>query len=185
MGSNTKEYILACSVCARGKASHQPPIGLLRPLPTPGCPWSHIGVDFVTGLPVSDGMTTVLTIVDRFFKAAHFVGLPKLPSARETAVLLTNHVFRLHGIPLNIVSDRGPQFISQVWKSFCHALGATVSLSSSFHPQTNGQTESKSGSGVRHTLCCCFKSYFLEHSPKLDRICTQLTLLLCHRCFSI
>lgn len=141
MGSNTTEYVLACSVCARAKASHQPPIGLLRPLPTPGRPWSHIGVDFVTGLPVSDGMTTILTIVDRFSKAAHFVGLPKLPSAHETAVLLTNHVFRLHGIPLDIVSDRGPQFISQVWKAFCHALGATVSLSSGFHPQTNGQTE--------------------------------------------
>ena len=70
-----------------------------------------------------------------------FIGLPKLPSAHETAGLLTNHVFRLHGIPVDIVSDRGPQFISQVWKSFCQALGATVSLSSGFHPQTNGQSE--------------------------------------------
>lgn len=108
MDSDTKEYVLACSVCARGKTSHRPPVGLLRPLPTPGRPWSHIGMDFVTGLPVSDGMTTILTIVGRFSKAAHFIGLPKLPTARETVVLLTNHVFRLHGIPLDIVSDRGP-----------------------------------------------------------------------------
>lgn len=55
--------------------------------------------------------------------------------------MLVEHVFRLHGIPVDIVSDRGPQFISQVWKSFCNALGAKVSLSSGFHPQTNGQTE--------------------------------------------
>jgi len=107
-------------------------------------------MDFVTGLPVSDGMTAILSIVDRFSKAAHFIGLLKLPSARSTAVLLKNHVFGLHGIPLDILSDRGPQFISQVWKLFCHALGATVSQSSGFNPQT----ESKSGSGVRHMLCC-------------------------------
>ncbi len=59
----------------------------------------------------------------------------------ETANLLTVHVIRLHGIPSDIVSDCGPQFISQVWREFCKALGATASLSSGFHPQTNGQTE--------------------------------------------
>ena len=141
MEKDVKEYVLACTVCARGKTSHRPPVGLLRPLPTPGRPWSHIALDFVTGLPPSNGKTVILTIVDRFSKAVHFIGLPKLPSAQETADLLTNHVFRLHGIPVDIVSDRGPQFISQVWKSFCQALGATVSLSSGFQPQTNGQSE--------------------------------------------
>lgn len=141
MEKDVKEYVLACTVCARGKTSHRPPVGLLRPLPIPGRPWSHIALEFVTGLPPSNGKTVILTIVDRFSKAVHFIGLPKLPSAHETADLLTNHVFRLHGIPVDIVSDRGPQFISQVWKSFCQALGATVSLSSGFHPQTNGQSE--------------------------------------------
>ena len=72
---------------------------------------------------------------------SEFVPLSKLPSALETADLLTQHVFRLHGLPLDIVSDRGPQFTSQVWKAFCRALGASVSLSSGYHPQTNGQTE--------------------------------------------
>lgn len=60
---------------------------------------------------------------------------------KKTADQLTNHVFRLYGIPLDIGSDRGPQFISQVWKAFCQALGASVSLSSGFHPQTNGHCE--------------------------------------------
>ena len=98
-------------------------------------------MDFVTGLPPSDNNTTVLTIIDRFSKAAHFIALPKLPSASETADLLVAHVFRLHGIPMDIVSDRGPQFTSQVWRAFCKAMGATVSLSSLYHPQTNSQTE--------------------------------------------
>ncbi|KAJ8381441.1 hypothetical protein SKAU_G00022190 [Synaphobranchus kaupii] len=107
---DTRAFVLACPVCAKSKASHQPPSGLLHPLPVPGRPWSHIGVDFVTGLPLSEE-------------------------------LLVLHVVRLHGIPSDIVSDRGPQFSSQVWRAFCVALGASVSLSSGFHPQTNGQAE--------------------------------------------
>lgn len=114
---------------------------LLRPVPIPKCPLSHIALDFVTGLPPSSGNTVVLTIVDWFSKAVHFVALPQLPSALETAQLLTQHVFWLHGIPLDIVSDRGPQFTSRVWKEFCAELGAQVSLPSGFPPQTNDQTE--------------------------------------------
>ncbi|XP_078789607.1 uncharacterized protein LOC144984569 [Oryzias latipes] len=72
---------------------------------------------------------------------AHFIPLPQLPTATETADLMVKHVFRHHGIPMDIVSDRGPQFTSQVWKAFCSALGATVSLSSGYHPQSNGQAE--------------------------------------------
>uniref|UniRef100_A0AAQ4PE48 Gypsy retrotransposon integrase-like protein 1 n=1 Tax=Gasterosteus aculeatus aculeatus TaxID=481459 RepID=A0AAQ4PE48_GASAC len=138
---DARAYVLACTTCARNKASHRPPMGLLRPLPVPQRPWSHVALDFVTGFPPSDGNTVILTVVDRFSKAAHFLPLPKLPSARETADLLVQHVVRLHGIPADIVSDRGPQFSSQLWKAFCHTLGATASLSSGFHPQTNGQTE--------------------------------------------
>ena len=85
--------------------------------------------------------TPPVPVIDRFSKAAHFVALPKLPSSSETADLLVRHVFRLHGIPADIVSDRGPQFTSQVWRAFCAALGATPSLSSGFHPQSNGQSE--------------------------------------------
>ncbi|XP_037626231.1 uncharacterized protein LOC119488550 [Sebastes umbrosus] len=96
MTRDTRAFVSACSVCARSKASHQPPAGLLRPLPVPSRPWSHIAVDFVTGLPPSEGNTIILTVVDNFSKAVHFVPLPKLPSATETADLLVLHVFRLH-----------------------------------------------------------------------------------------
>lgn len=139
MATDTRKYVRACTICAQGKTTHRPPAGLLHPLPVPGRPWSHIALDFMTGLPLSEGNDTILTIVDRFSKAVHFVALAKLPSAAETAELLVNHVFRAHGIPVDIVSDRGPQFTSQVWKEFCLALGATVSLSSGHHPQSNGQ----------------------------------------------
>ena len=141
MTGDVREFVAACSVCARSKASHRPPAGLLRPLPIPSRPWSHIAVDFVTGLPPSEGNTVILTIIDRFSKAVHYVPLPKLPSALETADLLSKHVFKLHGIPVDIVSDRGPQFASRVWSAFCKAVGAAASLSSGYHPQTNSQTE--------------------------------------------
>ncbi len=79
--------------------------------------------------------------MDRFSKATHFIPLPKLPSARKTVVAVIDHVFRIHGLPTDVVSDRGPRFISKFWREFFRLLGASVSLSSGFHPQSNGQTE--------------------------------------------
>ncbi|KAI2646997.1 Transposon Ty3-I Gag-Pol polyprotein [Labeo rohita] len=138
---DVRRYVASCPVCAQSKSSNSPPAGLLRPLPIPSHPWSHIALDFVSGLPSSAGNTVILTIIDRFSKAAHFIPLPKLPSAKETALTVFDHVFKIHGLPSDIVSDRGPQFISQFWREFCRQIGATVSLSSGFHPQTNGQAE--------------------------------------------
>ncbi|CAJ1048226.1 uncharacterized protein lrfn4b [Xyrichtys novacula] len=138
---DVREFVKACPTCSQHKTSRRPPAGLLQPLPVPHRPWSHISLDFVTGLPTSDGHTVILTIVDRFSKMVHFVPLPKLPTAKQTAQLVLLHVFRLHGLPVDVVSDRGPQFSSVFWREFCSLLGATASLSSGFHPQTNGQTE--------------------------------------------
>uniref|UniRef100_A0A8C6LV70 Integrase catalytic domain-containing protein n=1 Tax=Nothobranchius furzeri TaxID=105023 RepID=A0A8C6LV70_NOTFU len=113
----------------------------MQPLPVPARPWSHIALDFVTGLPISKGKSVVLTIVDRFSKACHLVQLSKRPSAATTAQLLFLHVVRLHGIPSEILSDPRPQFITKVWKDFCSSIGAEPCLSSGFRPQTNGQCE--------------------------------------------
>lgn len=113
----------------QNKSPHQPNSGLLQPLPIPEQPWSHIVLDFVTGLPLSQGHMVIITL-DHFSKAAHFIPLAKLPSSKQTAKTLVHQVIRLHGILKDIVSDRGPQFISEVWKAFCAALGATASLSS-------------------------------------------------------
>ncbi|XP_036072769.1 uncharacterized protein lrfn4b [Oryzias melastigma] len=155
MSRDTQDFISGCPVCARNKVSHTPPAGQLHPLSIPTRPWSHIALDFVTGLPPSSGKTVIMTIVDRFSKAAHFVALPKLPSAAGTAALMLTHVFRLHGIPVDIVSDRGPQFVSQVWKAFCAAFGATASLSSGFHPQSNGQAERTNQDLEAALRCVC------------------------------
>lgn len=126
MKNDVSDYVNACTVCAMYKVSNRRPPGELLPLSVPKRPWSHISLDFVTGLPPSSGNTVVLTVVDRLSKMAHFIPLPKLPSAKETAEALINHVFRIHGFPEDVVSDRGPQFISKFWKEFCSLLGATA-----------------------------------------------------------
>uniref|UniRef100_A0A8C7YDJ1 Uncharacterized protein n=1 Tax=Oryzias sinensis TaxID=183150 RepID=A0A8C7YDJ1_9TELE len=98
-------------------------------------------MDFVTGLPVSRGHTAVLTVVDRFSKMVRFIALPRLPSAKATAEIIMHQIVRYYGFPRDIVSDWGPQFVSQFWKEFCPLIGAKVSLSSGHHPESNGQTE--------------------------------------------
>ena len=85
MREDVQNFVSACSVCAQAKVTHQPPQGFLQPLPIPHRPWSHVALDFVTGLPTSNHNTTILTIIDRFSKTVHVVPLTKLPSASETA----------------------------------------------------------------------------------------------------
>lgn len=115
-----KDYDDACPTCAQQNTLHQPPSGLLQPLPGPSRPWSDISLDFVTGLLPSEGNTTVLTVVDRFSKMVHFIPLTKLPSAKETADVVLHHAFRLHDFPRDVVSDQGP--FSQFWRAFCKLL---------------------------------------------------------------
>ncbi|KAI2664122.1 Transposon Tf2-11 polyprotein [Labeo rohita] len=143
MHRDTTRYIQSCSVCAMSNTPRHLPTGKLVPLPIPQRPWSHIGVDFVTDLPTSEGQTCILVTVNRFSKACKLIPLPGLPTAMEIAEHLFHHVFRNYGLPEEIVSDRGPQFISHVWKAFFKLLGVSVNLSSGYHPQTNGQTERK------------------------------------------
>ncbi len=143
MAREVRRFVQVCEECAISKSPRHLPAGKLLPLPLPNRPWSHLGVDFVTDLPASEGNTCILVIVDRFSKSCRLIPLKNLPSAMEMVEQMFNHVFRYFGIPEDIVSDRGPQFISRVWKNFLKLLGVTVSLSSGYHPQTNGQTERK------------------------------------------
>ena len=80
-------------------------------------------------------------IVDRVTKSAHFLAIKTTDSAKDYAKLYINEIVRLHGIPFSIISNRGPQFTSHFWKSFQKGLGTQVNLSTTFHPQTDGQAE--------------------------------------------
>lgn len=141
MRKDVTDYVAACPTCAVNKVPRTLPTGLLQPIPAPRQPWTHLTMDFISDLPKSAGMTAIWVIVDRFSKMTHFVPLPGLPTAEALSALFISHVVRHHGIPSNIISDRGAQFISRFWRAFCKKIGVTLSLSTSHHPQTDGQTE--------------------------------------------
>ncbi|KAI2654711.1 Transposon Tf2-6 polyprotein [Labeo rohita] len=162
--SDTINHIRGCSVCNTTKVPRRLPAGLLQPLPVPQRPWSHLAIDFITDLPPSKGHTTILTIVDRFSKGCRLIPLPKLPTAMETAELLCNWVFRIYGLPEDIVSDRGPQFTSRLWASFFHLLGVNISLTSGYHPQANGQAER-----LNQELIRFLRSYCQNHQEDWSR----------------
>ncbi|CAJ0919665.1 unnamed protein product [Ranitomeya imitator] len=134
-------FVAACSSCAHNKTPKKLPAGHLLPLPIPSAPWQHIAMDFITDLPASSGCTVIWVVVDRFSKMGHFTPLSGLPSAPKLAKLFIQHVLRLHGLPLHIVSDRGVQFISRFWRSLCKLLDVALEFSSAYHPQSNGQVE--------------------------------------------
>lgn len=136
-----KDYVKSCDACARAKTSRHQPHGLLQPLPVPEGPWNSISMDFISDLPVSKGHDTILVVVDRFTKMAHFIACNKNISAEETAELVLRHVVRLHGLPNDIVTDRGTQFTSKFWSRLFELFGTQIKLSTAFHPQSDGQTE--------------------------------------------
>ena len=98
-------------------------------------------MDFVVGLPESDGFDAIWVVVDRLSKQRHFVPCTSTITAEGLAQLFLDHVFKLHGLPDTVISDCGPQFASHFWTYLCYCLGIQPRLSTAFHPQTDGQTE--------------------------------------------
>uniref|UniRef100_A0A803TY22 Gypsy retrotransposon integrase-like protein 1 n=1 Tax=Anolis carolinensis TaxID=28377 RepID=A0A803TY22_ANOCA len=150
---DVENYVTTCPVCQRSKTRREKPAGLLHPLPTPSRPWEIISADFITDLPPSLGFTTILVVVDLFTKMAHFIPCEGLPTAKETADLFLQHVFRLHGLPKSLVTDRGSQFTSRFWKALQKLLGIDSRLSSAHHPQTDGQTERTNATLEQYLRC--------------------------------
>ncbi len=153
MKDSAIQYVHNCYACTRAKAPRNAPNGLLQPLPVPEKRWQHLTCDFITGLPWSDGFNAIWVVLCRLTKERHYVACvsgDKGTSAEATAIMLVRDVFRLHGLPESILSDRGPQFIATVWKAFCKRLSITAKLSTAYHPQTDGLTERNNQSLETH-----------------------------------
>ena len=103
--------------------------------------WTHISVDFITKLPLAQGYDTILVVVDRFMKMAHFVPTTERTSAEGLARLFRDNIWKLYRLPDSIISDRGPQFVAGIMKELNCMLEIKTKLSTAFHPQTDGQTE--------------------------------------------
>lgn len=140
--ADTQQYIRSCDACQTSKPSGQPPFGLQQPLPVPTRPWESVSMDLITQLPHStDGFDAIVVFVDRLTKMVHFVPSHSNVSSVQIARLFFDNVFRLHGLPTNIVSDRDGRFLSDFWQSLFGLCGTKLAMSTSYHPQTDGQTE--------------------------------------------
>jgi hypothetical protein len=133
-------YVSGCKTCARGKPA-QHPRGPLQPLDVPEYPWQVVGVDLVGPLPLSDGNNMIITYVCHLTKQAHFFPCKLTITAKGLADMHVQRVFPLHGTPEKIISDCGPQFAARMTKELYRLLGIEHAMSTSFHPQSNGQTE--------------------------------------------
>jgi len=107
----------------------------------PEKPWMHILADFITKLPLAQGYDSILVVVDQLTKMIHFIPTTKKTSAEGLAKLFRDNIWKLHGLPESIISDRGPQFMAGLMRELNRMLGIESKLSTAFHPQTDGQTE--------------------------------------------
>jgi len=141
MRRQVDQYIRHCAERQRSRTNRHASFGVLRPLPVPEKPWEDISMDFVTGLRECEGYDAIWVVVDRLTKMRLLVPCHTTIDARGLAEMCLKEVVRFHGLPKNIISDRGPQFAPVFWKMICERLGIDLRLSTEFHAQTDGQTE--------------------------------------------
>ena len=136
-----KQYVEGCDQCQRMKNRAEMPAGKLKPNQIPEKLWQHILVDFIMKLLVSKGHDLILVVYDRFSKMSHFVVTTEKTTAEGLARLFRDNVWKLHGLPESVISDRGPQFVAGMTKELNKMLGIETKLSTAYHPETDGQTE--------------------------------------------
>jgi hypothetical protein len=134
-------YIKTCDLCQQTKVQRSLPVGELHLLETLLECWDTLSIDFVVELPKSHGFDTIMVIVDTLGKCTHFILTHMTVTAEGTASLFLKEVWKHHGTPLHVVSDRGPQFIAEFTCELYRLLGIEVATSTAYHPQTDGQTE--------------------------------------------
>jgi hypothetical protein len=160
MKKDIYHYVQSCGVCQQAKTANTVPAGLLQPLPIPSQVWEDVAMDFITGLPLSFGFTTILVVIDRLSKYAHFFPMKIDYSSKSVAEIFMHNIVKLHGMPKSIVSDRDKVFTSSFWQHLFKLQGTSLAMSSAYHPQSDGQSEALN-KAVELFLRC-----FTFHNPK-------------------
>ncbi|GJS86602.1 putative reverse transcriptase domain-containing protein [Tanacetum coccineum] len=171
MKADIATYVSKCLTCARVKAEHQRPSGLLVQPEIPQWKWDNITMDFVTKLPKSSqGHDTIWVIVDRLTKSAIFTPMRETDSMEKLARMYLKEVVTRHGIPVSIICDRDPRFASNFWRSLQKALGTSLDMSTAYHPQTDGQSE-RTIQTLEDMLRACvidFGNGWVRHLPLVE-----------------
>src|SRR6476620_5011812 len=133
LAEDVARFVSTCVTCQRNKARRHKPYGLLQPLPVPEKPWHTVTFDFIVKLPkTSRGNDSICVFVDKLTKLVHFVACKESLSAKEFAELYVDHVYVLHGLSREFITDRNPRFTSAFWKEVTVLIGTRTVMSSSF-----------------------------------------------------
>ncbi|KAM4062531.1 reverse transcriptase (RNA-dependent DNA polymerase) [Hirsutella rhossiliensis] len=167
---DVRRYVSTCRECQLAKPRHHKPYGLLAPLPAPSRPWQEISMDFITDLPPvrceKKIYSGILVVVDRLTRYARYIPVSSRISSDGLADVFLREIFKHYGMPDGIVSDRGSLFTGHFWATFCHLLHCKRRLSTSFHPQTDGQTERVNQTIEQYLRTFCNK----EQSDWMDKL---------------
>jgi hypothetical protein len=164
-------YVQKCITCLKVKVEHRKPSGFLCQPEIPSWKWESITMDFVTKLPrTSAGYDSIWVVVDRLTKSAHFLPIRETYSVAKLAQIYIDEIVRLHGVPIDIISDRDGRFVSRLWNSLQSSLGTRLNLSTAYHPQTDGQSE-RTIQTLEDLLRACvidFGGKWDEHLPLIE-----------------
>ena len=151
------QFVKECVVCQRQKYEALAPTGLLQPLPVPKLIWEEISMDFIIGLPKSQGFEIIMVMVDRLSKYAHFIILKKPMTAKTIVEAFVKEMVRLHGFPKTIVSEKDPMFLSNFWKEIFRLQGTKLKINTAYYPQTDGQMEVVNKCPKTYLKCFAFE----------------------------
>jgi hypothetical protein len=141
MKTSVQTFVSACTVCSQAKPDQAKYPGLLQPVQIPSSAWQIISVDFIEGLPSSGRFNAILVVVDKLTMYGHFLALKHPFTALSVAKLFLAHVYKLHGLPQSIISDRDRIFLSRLWRELFTLADVQLCMSSAYHPQSDSQNE--------------------------------------------
>ncbi|KAF5011367.1 hypothetical protein FDECE_2512 [Fusarium decemcellulare] len=142
-----ERIIKQCDLCAKTRSQRHKPYGTLQALPVAQRPWDSITMDFITKLPLSEEPSSgifydsIMVIVDRLTKFSYYIPYKESTDAEELSYVFYRYIVSTHGLPTEIISDRGPTFAAKFWQSLMNLLGLNHKLTTAFRPSVDGQTE--------------------------------------------